>query len=53
MPRGNLIPLHLLPEDVARSISSNEFTKEGSIKVKLWGENAALEKALQKAGALY
>lgn len=51
---GNLIPIHLLPEHVARAISSIETItdKDGGVthKVKSWDKNAALGNAGKHLG---
>lgn len=54
-PEGNLIPIHLLPEHVRRSIASIEAItdKDGNVtkKIKLWDKNTALTSIGKHLGA--
>ena len=40
--RGKLLPLHKMPEDVRRAISSVERDAKGRVKVRFWSKNEAL-----------
>ena len=48
--KGNLLPLHKIPERTRRAISSVSLTNRG-IKYSLWSKNDALEKLLNYLGA--
>lgn len=48
--KGNPIPIHKLPTDIRRAISSVKTNADGSVEIKLWDKNSALEKAMRHLG---
>lgn len=45
--RGNILPIHEIPEDVRRAISSYEKDADGVVKVRFWSKPEALKLAGQ------
>ncbi len=48
--KGALLQPKDWPDDIAAAVASIEVTREGSIKVKLWDKNSALDKAMKHQG---